>query len=163
MRSKNNLKRASFFLRNKTRNGRVVIPTDKPLDNVCPLRDLKESVNEHTYPLVSTVIDTNNWPKTMECLEKYLMGNIGVKGVMLSYVVRPKEAVASRSDEPETSFLSSEDEMVVHAPILEGGMMTVTFKTDRMKFWGLISAITRDLDCWNYVKSSQRTRYGRKA
>ena len=49
-------------------------------------------------------------------------------------------------DEPETSFLSAEDEMVARAPILEGGLRNVTFNTDMMKVWGLISMITRDLD-----------------
>ena len=51
----------------------------------------------------------------------------------------------------------------LRAPILEGGLRTVTFKTDNMKVWGLISAITRDFDCWTYVKLDQRTRDGRKA
>ena len=91
------------------------------------------------------------------------MGNIGVKGVPLSYVVIPKEVVAPISDEPATSFLSAEDEMVAPTPIIEGGMRIVTFKTDTMKVWGLIYAITRDIECWNYVKSAQRTRHGRKA
>ena len=66
-------------------------------------------------------------------------------------------------DETVTSFSSAEDEMVARALILEGGLKTVTFKTDMMKVWGLISAITRNLDCWTYVKSYQRTRYGRMA
>ena len=55
-------------------------------------------------------------------------------------------------DEPETSFLSAEDEMVARAPIIEGGTRTITFKTYMMKVWGLIFVITRDLDFWNYVK-----------
>ena len=66
-------------------------------------------------------------------------------------------------DEPETIFSSDKDEMVACAPILEGGPRTVTFKTDMMKVWGLISVITRDLYFWTYVKSAQRTRYVRKA
>ena len=56
----------------------------------------------------SPVIDAKNWSKTMEVLEEYLRGNIGVKGVLISYVVRSKEAVASSLDEPETSFSSAE-------------------------------------------------------
>ena len=91
------------------------------------------------------------------------MGHIGVKAVPLSYVMRSKETVAFRLDEPETIFSSAEDEMVEPAPILEGGMRTVTFKTDMMKVWGVISVITIDLDCWTYVKSSQRTRYVMKS
>ena len=78
-------------------------------------------------------------------------------------MVISKEVVAPSLDEPETSFSSSEDEKVACAPIIEGGLRTVTFKTDMMKVWGMISVITRDLDCWTYFKSSQRTRDGRKA
>ena len=78
-------------------------------------------------------------------------------------MVRSKEAVAPSLDEPETSFLAAEDEMVACAPIIKGGLRTVTFKTGMMKVWGLISVITRDLDCWNYVKSAQRTRDRSKA
>ena len=98
------------------------------------------------------MIDTKNWSKTMEILEEYLRGNIGVKGVPLSYVVKSKEVVAPSLDEPETSFSSAEDEMVVRAPILEGGMRTITFKTDMMKVWGVISVIMIDLDCQTNVK-----------
>ena len=99
----------------------------------------------------------------MESLEEYLKGNIGVRGVPLSYVVRSKEAVAPILDEPGTNFSSSEDEMFARAPILEVSLRTVTFKTNTMKVWGLISVIMRDLYCWTYVNSYQRTRYGRKA
>ena len=53
--------------------------------------------------------------------------------------------------------------MIERAPIIEGGLRTVTFKTDMMKVWGLISAITRDLDFWTYVKSYQKTRDGSKS
>ena len=83
----------------------------------------------------------------MKRLEDYLRGNIGVKVLPLYYVVRSKEAVDPSLGEPETSFLSAEDEMVAHAPILEGGMRTVTFKTYMMKVWGLIYVITIDLYC----------------
>ena len=99
----------------------------------------------------------------MESLKEYLRGKIGVKRVPLSYVVVSKEAVAPSLDEPVTRFSSVEDEMVACAPILEGGMMTATFKADTMKVWGLISVIRRDLYCWNHVKSSHRTIDGKKA
>ena len=82
----------------------------------------------------------------MESLEEYLRGRIGVKGVLLSYVVISKEAVSPSLDEPETSLLSSKDEMVARAPIIEAGMRTVTFKTDMVKVWGMISVITIDLN-----------------
>ena len=132
------------------------------LDNVRILRELNESEKEHKDSVVSPVIDAKNWPKTMEIFEEYLRGYIVVKGVPISYVVRFKEAVAPSLDEPEMSFLSFKDDMVAHAPIIEGALSTVTSKTFIMKFWGLIYVITRDLYFWTYVKSSQRTREGRK-
>ena len=60
-------------------------------------------------------------------------------------MVISEEAVTPSLDEPETSFLSVEDDMVARVPIIEGGMRTVTFKIFMMKFWGLISVITREI------------------
>ena len=107
------------------------VPTNITLDSVRLLRDIKEREKEHTNTLVSPVIDSNNWPKTMESLEEYLRGDIGVKGVPLSYMVRSKEAVTPSLHEPETSFSSDEDEMVARAPILEGGLRTATSRQTR--------------------------------
>ena len=53
--------------------------------------------------------------------------------------------------------------MVARAPNFEGDMRNITFKTDMMKVWGMISVLTRDLDWWTHVKSAQRTRNVRKA
>ena len=136
MRAENNLKLARFFLKNKVRTGRMAVATNITLDNMRLLSELKESEKEHKDPVISPAIDAKNWPKTMESLEEHLRGHIGVKGVPLSYVVRFKEAVAPSLDEPETSFSSAEDEIIACAPILEGGLRTVTFKTDMIKFWG---------------------------
>ena len=124
----------------------MAVETKKTFDNVRFLSELKDREKEHKDPVVSLVIDANNWPKTMESLEEYLRGHIGVKGVPLSYVVRAKEAVAPSLDEPETRFLSSKDNMVACAQILEGGLRTVTFKKDMVKVWGMIDVIMRDLD-----------------
>ena len=104
LRPKNNLKVVSFFLKHKIRTGRVAVATNISLDNVRLLRDLKESKKEHKDPLVSPEIDENNWPKTMESLEEYLRGHIGVKVVPFYYLVISEEAVAPSLDEPETSF-----------------------------------------------------------
>ena len=163
LRAKNNLKLSRFFLKHKVKIGRVAVATNMTLDNIRLLRELKESEKEHKDPVVSPVIDANNWTKTIESLEEYLSGNIGVKGVPVSYVMRSEGAAAPSMDEPEMSFSSSEDEMVACALTIESGLRTITFKKDIMKVCRLISVITRDLDCWTYVKSSQGTIYGRKA
>ena len=97
--------------------------------------------------MVYPVVDVKNWTKLVDSLEEYHRDNSGVKGVPLSYMMRSKEAVAPRLDEPETSFLSAKDEMVARAPIIEGGLRTATFKTYMMKVWGKVYIITRYLDC----------------
>ena len=88
LRDDNNLKLARFFLKHKVRTRRVAVATNIILDNVHILRELKESKKEHKDPMVSPVIDAKNWPKTIESLEEYLRGRIGVEGVPISYVVR---------------------------------------------------------------------------
>ena len=112
LRDENNLTLSSLFIKHKVMTWRVAVATNITLDNVRLLHDLKESKKEHKDPLVSPEIDAKNWPKDMETLEEYIRGNIGVKGVPLSYVVISEEGVAPSLDEPETSFLSAEDEMV---------------------------------------------------
>ena len=82
----------------------------------------------------------------MESWEEYLRGDIVVKGIPLSYVVRSELAVSPSLDEPVMRFLSSKDEMVARAPIIEVSLSTITFKTDMMNFRCMISAITRYLD-----------------
>ena len=47
------------------------VATDITLDNGDLLRELKESEKEHKDHVVSPVIDSKNWPKTMESLEEY--------------------------------------------------------------------------------------------
>ena len=106
--------------------------------------------------MVSLVIDAKTWPKTMDSLEDYRKGHIGVKRLPLSYVVRSEETMAPSLDEPEMRFSSAGDEIVVCAQIIEGGLRTVTFKIDMMKVWGLISVITRDLYCWTYVSPEEK-------
>ena len=103
----------------------MAVATNMTLGNVRLLRELKESEKEHMDPLVSPVIGAKNCPKTMESLEEHLRGDIGVKGVPLSYVVRTEETVAPSLYEPDTSFSSSEDEIVACAPIIEGDLRTV--------------------------------------
>ena len=72
----------------------MAVATNITLDNVRLFHELKENEKEHKDPVVSPVIDTKNYPKTMESLEEYLMGRIGVKGVQLSCVEISEEAVA---------------------------------------------------------------------
>ena len=98
MRSKNNLKLDSLLIQNKLRTRRVAVATNITLGNMRLLRELKESEKGHKDHVVSPVINAKNCPKTMESLEKYLRGHIGVKGVPIYYVVISEEAMAPSLD-----------------------------------------------------------------
>jgi hypothetical protein len=37
------------------------------------------------------------------------------------------------------------------------------FESDRKKVWEIISKMTKEADCWTYVKPAQRTQDGRSA
>ena len=74
LREENNLKLASFFFKHKKITESVAVATDITLDNVRLLRELKEREKEQGDTVVSPVIESKNWPKTMESLEDYLMG-----------------------------------------------------------------------------------------
>jgi hypothetical protein len=57
-----------------------------------------------------------------------------------------------------------QDEMIARSPHVDAaGNPTSSFIADRQKVWDLISSITRDKDCWTYVKPAQRARNGRMA
>ena len=64
-------------------------------------------------------------------------------------------------------YQSLQDELIACAPIRVGNAgnaaYTADYLADRSKVWELISDLTRDQDCWSYVRPAQQTRDGRLA
>ena len=66
--------------------------------------------------------------------------------------------------DPLEGYDSFQEEMIARAPILDpAGNYTATFLSDRQRVWEKIAEITRDHDCWTYVRPAQCSRNGRLA
>ena len=161
LRAENNLKMACYYLRYKQRVSRPLTAASLTLINVRGLRGLREWEDAHK-DVDKPEIDSKDWPRTMEGLEEYLRGCLGVDGTPLAYVIR---------DDPEVppinlvdTFATHQDELIARAPHRDAaGNFTATFLSDRSKVWELLSNLTRDKDCWTYVRPAQRSRDGRMA
>ena len=161
LRAENNLKMACYYLRYKQRVSRPLTAASLTLINVRGMRGLKEWEDAHK-DVDKAEIDSKDWPRTIEALEEYLRGCLGVDGTPLAYVIR---------DDPEVppinlvdTFATHQDELIARAPHRDAaGNFTATFLSDRSKVWELLSNLTRDKDCWTYVRPAQRSRDGRMA
>ena len=166
LRAEHNLKLMCYFIRFKYHTSRDIEPANITLDTVRELRDHRSWELEHE-DVDPPEINTKNWPATIEAIEEYLRGCLGSSGIPLSYVVR--EEIAIPAADPPGGYPSLQDELVARAPILDptpgaaADARTRQYLTDNGKVWELLSAITRDQDCWTYVRPSQRFRDGRGA
>ena len=162
LRAENNLKLMCYFLRYKDRTSRGVVAGDVTLANVRALRDHKEWEENHT-DVDAPEINTKDWPRTIEAIEEYLRGCLGVSKIPLAYIVRAAVAVPEGAD-PAGNYDSKQDELIARAPHVDAdNEPTATYLADRLKVWELISDLTREHDCWTYVRPAQRSRNGRMA
>ena len=107
-----------------------------------------------------------DWAKTIQSLMEYLKGCLGVMKIPLAYVIRDEPGIFP---DPPGGYSTRQQELIARAPIpAVGGAsltnpFTQTYLDDRSKVWELLSAITRDLECWSYVMPAQKTKNGRSA
>ena len=162
LRAETNMKLATYWLKFRIKTSRVTQPGDIDLPAVRSIRGLRDWQKNHTaLEAAENIINMKDWPKTMEAIVELLRGNLGVTGIPLAYVVREDEAVGA---DPVDGWDTQQDEMIGRAPIVNAaGNRTDTFITDNQRTWVIISEITRDKECWTYVKVAQRTRDGRMA
>ena len=164
LRAETNLKLASYFVKYRVKTSRDTTAADITLEAVRNISGLREwELNHKDVDPPENIINPKDWPKTMESIQEYLRGNLGVTGIPLAYVIRKNEEV---TEDPADGWPTKQAEMIARAPIVEGPanarVYTATFNTDNQRVWELLSAITRDHDCWTYVKVGWRTRNGRQ-
>lgn len=162
LQAENNLKLAAYWLRYRNKASQVTTPVDITKDAVRGIRALRDWEDNHTDPdPPDGLVNEKDWPKTMDTLDEFLRNNLGVTGIPLLYVVRKD---VEPTVEPAGGFPSLQDEMIERAPIQDAnGISTPTFTTDNHRVFELLASLTRDKDCWTYVRPSQRTRNGRLA
>jgi hypothetical protein len=61
-------------------------------------------------------------------------------------------------DDPSDWYAGHAEEMIRRAP-----HDSKAFESDRKKVWEIFSKMTKEADCWTYVKPAQRTQDGRAA
>jgi hypothetical protein len=162
LRAENNLKLTCYFLRYKQRTSRALLAADITLDAVRGIKSYKEWEENHK-DVEPPEIDAKDWPRTIDSLEEYLRGCLGVTKIPLAYVIRATIAVTAEATDPQANYVSKQDELIARAPITVAGHDIATYLSDRARVWELISNLTRDQDCWSYVRPAQRARDSRTA
>lgn len=87
LRAENNLKLMCCYLRFKEKASRVVVPADVTLNAVRKLCDHHNWEKAHK-DTEAPKINSRDWPKTIEGIEEWLRGCLGVTGIPLAYVIR---------------------------------------------------------------------------
>jgi hypothetical protein len=157
LRAENNLKLAAYWLHHRVRVARDVEQADITLANIRSVRELRDSEEEYKAPKDLPTLNEKDWPKTMEAIHEFLRMYLGESKIPLAYIVRDEEALPDGND-PAINYATVQDEMIRRAP--HDGQM---YQSDNEKTWEIMAAITRDHDCWTYVKPAQRARDGRQA
>eukprot|EP00804_Cyclotella_cryptica_P003089 CCRYP_006074-RA/>CCRYP_006074-RA protein AED:0.29 eAED:0.04 QI:0/0/0/0.75/0.33/0.5/4/0/1079 len=172
-RAEDNLKLAIYYVKHQDRVSRAVNVGEITLTNVCKLIKQRDTERNHTDPDTPPMIDSKDWPKTMEAVEEYLRQFRGVNDVPLSYVVRIALAPKPVLTNPATNYLTLDEEMIARAPILVpgtagviadlevNGPFTESFMTDRTTAWDKIAVLFQNHEAWTYAKPARRTRNGR--
>ena len=158
------MKLCCYFIRHRERISRSVTADQITLANVRALCDLRDAEIDHIdHEPTPKLMDSKNWPKTMEGIVEYLRGCLGVTKIPLSYVVRNHVEAPPEARDPETNYDTPQDEMIARVPMMLANRDEhPTFLTDRQTVWDKISDLTRDHECWTYVKPAQHARDGRQ-
>ena len=77
---------------------------DITLTNVCKLIKQCDSEENHNNPYTPPIIDSKDWPKTIEAVEEYLRQFRGANDVPLSYIVRTSLAPKPVVNNPGTNY-----------------------------------------------------------
>ena len=161
LRAENNLKLACYFLRYKERTSRAVTADMITLASVRELRPYREWEENHK-DVEAPEINAKDWPRTIEAIEEYLRGCLGVQKTPLVYVIH--DDIAVPAVDPAGGYPSRQDELIARAPIQDNAnQFTAVYLDDRNRVWEKLSELMRDHECWSYVRPAQRNHDGRLA
>jgi hypothetical protein len=159
LRAKNNLKLAAYWLRQQDKVARVVTPAQVLLDTMRAVRAKRDADAAYKNQITADypVINDKDWPKTNELIVRFLGTCLGETKILLAYVIRETVGLPEGND-PLNQYAGLAKEMIRCA--LHNSK---AFELDRKKVWEMFSKMTKEADCWTYVKPAQRTQDGRAA
>jgi hypothetical protein len=102
------------------------------------------------------VTKEKDWPRTMEVIREFCGSVLGETGVPLAYVVRENVDIPPGTD-PSEGYITVAKEMIACTP-----RRNQVYANDSMEAWSYMTNITREHDCWTYVKPAQHTKDGRR-
>jgi len=132
-------------------------------------------------PTVVPTIDFKNWPRSMESLENYIRGHMGVDKTPLSYTIRTELFPPRATDDPTfgaagSVYSSIDEEIIGRHRIVDQSVATLAleehekvgpfdeqFRTDNTRLWELLSNILADTDANVVLKPYKKLRNGRGA
>lgn len=166
----NNLKLMCYFLRYKQKTSRAVTAAEITVDAVNALSNRRDWEKEHDDPKPPELKFGKNWTRTIDIIENYLRECLGTTNIPLSYVIRDEVIPKADADDPAAGYPDITDEMAARAPHVNNPNAIQAdweyqqyYRTDNVTVYNKIVELTRDHDCWTYVKDAQKTRNGRKA
>jgi hypothetical protein len=142
LRAENNLKLACYFLHYKKRTSRMVTPADITLESVRMYHEYKNWEEEHK-DVDPPEINAKDWPRTMDAIDEWLRGCLGVTNILLAYVVQP--TIEIPTDDPPIQGATA-------------GSWHPDYLADSVRVWEKLSDLTREQECWSYVRPAQHTR-----
>ena len=162
--AESNTKLLCYYLRHQKRRSLAPNHTNMTLVNIRRLRPLRDQEKDHKEPKAPE-IDDKDWPRTIESIEEYLAECLGVTKIPLAYVIRD---TIEPVDAPAAGWPTHQHEMIGRSPIVVNAqavpvVYTEHYMTDNTTVWSKIAAMTRDHECWTYVRSFQRAKDGRSA
>jgi hypothetical protein len=163
VRAETNLKLMCYLLRYRERTSRTIAAADISTISVRALKVHREWEMTHKDVNPPELSD-KDWPRTIEAIQEWLRGCLGTTKIPLAYVIRQDDAVTPEVDDPPTNYSTKMKELIARAPIRDAnGAYTQDFLADREMVWEKLSSLTREHDCWSYVRPAQRTTDGRLA
>ena len=134
-------------------------------------------------PAVVPTIDAKNWPRTMESVENYIRGHLGVDKTPLKYVIRVDLFPPPAANDPifgaaDSEYLSIDEEIIARHRIVDrsiaaagmtaedhekSGPFAGTFRTDNTRVYDLLVGIFAETDSHVVLKPFKKQRNGRGA
>jgi hypothetical protein len=111
-----------------------------------------------------------NWTRTIDIIESYLRECLDTTKIPLSYIIREDHIPPAAAVDLADSYSDITDEMAARAspphyvdPTAVPLQFNQHYRANNVTVYNKIVELTRDHECWTYVKDAQRTRDGRKA
>ena len=111
------------------------------------------------------MINERDWPKTLDGINEFSHKCYGITSTYLAYIIRKDSTTKENED---TDMDDPLEQMIERAPhtLTEANDTIIkhhTFVTDNKMHFDKLAELTRDYECWTYIKPHARARNGRAA